>query len=103
MRKQVFDRVKWDAIVAARRAEANIMRGDARGEGCLMESLTFARRRPKRGQRLWRLEGLKVPYRKRKKPLRGLGVHVGATSPICPNAIWAMWTSSSTRPETAGS
>jgi putative transposase len=45
---------------------------------------------PKRVQRLWRLEGLKVPYRKRKKPLRGLGVHVGAMSPICPNAIWAM-------------
>jgi putative transposase len=45
---------------------------------------------PKRVQRLWRLEGLKVPYRKRKKPLRGLGVHVGAMSPIRPNAIWAM-------------
>ena len=44
----------------------------------------------KRIQRLWRLEGLKVPYRKRKKPLRGLGVHVGAMSPIRPNAIWAM-------------
>ena len=44
----------------------------------------------KRIQRLWRAEGLKVPYRKRKKPLRGLGVHVGAMSPICPNAIWAM-------------
>ena len=45
---------------------------------------------PKRVQRLWRLEGLKVPYRKRKKPLRGVGVHVGAMSPICPNAMWAM-------------
>jgi putative transposase len=44
----------------------------------------------KRIQRLWRLEGLKVPYRKRKEPLRGLGVHVGAMSPIRPNAIWAM-------------
>jgi putative transposase len=44
----------------------------------------------KRVQRLWRLEGLKVPYRKRKKPLRGVGVHVGAMSPIRPNAIWAM-------------
>jgi len=44
----------------------------------------------KRIQRLWRLEGLKVSYRKRKKPLRGLGVHVGAMSPIRPNAIWAM-------------
>ena len=45
---------------------------------------------PKRVQRLWRLEGLKVPYRKRKKPPRGLGIHVGAMSPIRPNAIWAM-------------
>jgi putative transposase len=44
----------------------------------------------KRVQRLWRLEGLKVPYAKRKKPLRGLGVHIGAMSPIRPNAIWAM-------------
>jgi putative transposase len=44
----------------------------------------------KRIQRLWRAEGLKVPYRKRKKPLRGLGVHVGAMSPIRPNAIWAL-------------
>jgi putative transposase len=44
----------------------------------------------KRVQRMWRLEGLKVPYRKRKKPLHGLGVHVGAMSPIRPNAIWAM-------------
>jgi ATP-dependent DNA helicase RecQ len=35
----VFDPVKWDAIVAARRAEANIMRGYARGQGCLMEYL----------------------------------------------------------------
>jgi putative transposase len=44
----------------------------------------------KRIQRLWRLEGLQVPYRKRTKPLRGIGVHVGAMSPIRPNAIWAM-------------
>ena len=44
----------------------------------------------KRIQHLWRVEGLKVSYRKRKKPLRGLGVHVDAMSPICPNAIWAM-------------
>jgi putative transposase len=44
----------------------------------------------KRVHRLWREEGLKVPYRKRKKPLRGVGTYVGAMSPICPNAIWAM-------------
>jgi putative transposase len=44
----------------------------------------------KRVQRLWRLEGLKVPYRKRKKPLRGLGAPVGAMCPIRPNAIWAL-------------
>ena len=31
----------------------------------------------KKVQRLWRLEGLNVPYRKRKKPLRGLGVYAG--------------------------
>ena len=44
----------------------------------------------KRVQRLWRLEGLKVPYRKRKKPLRGVGAHVGTMCPIRPNAIWAL-------------
>jgi putative transposase len=44
----------------------------------------------KRIQRLWRQEGLKVPYRKRKKPLRGIGVHMGAMCPIRPNTLWAM-------------
>jgi putative transposase len=44
----------------------------------------------KRIQRLWRSEGLKVPYRKRKKPLRGIGTAVGAMSPIAPNALWAL-------------
>jgi putative transposase len=44
----------------------------------------------KRIQRLWRAEGLKVPYRKRKKPLRGIGTAVGAMSPIAPNALWAL-------------
>jgi putative transposase len=44
----------------------------------------------KRIQRLWREEGLRVPYRKRKKPLRGLGVDVGAMCPIAPNALWAL-------------
>jgi len=31
----------------------------------------------KRIHRLWIAEGLRVPYRKRKKPLRGIGVPVG--------------------------
>ena len=44
----------------------------------------------KRIQRLWRLEGLRVPYRKKKRPLRGIGVAVGAMSPIKPNVIWAL-------------
>jgi putative transposase len=44
----------------------------------------------KRIQRLWREEGLRVPYRKRKKPLRGIGTAVGAMCPIVPNALWAL-------------
>jgi putative transposase len=44
----------------------------------------------KRIQRLWREEGLKVPYRKKKKRLTGVGVVVGAMRPIAPNVIWAM-------------
>jgi putative transposase len=44
----------------------------------------------KRVQRLWRDEGLKVPYRKKKKRLTGTGVVVGAMRPIAPNVIWAM-------------
>ena len=44
----------------------------------------------KRIQRLWRQEGLKVPYRKRKKPHRGIGTAMGAMCPIAPNALWAM-------------
>jgi putative transposase len=44
----------------------------------------------KRIQRLWRAEGLRVPYRKRKKPLRGIGMAVGAMCPIVPNALWAL-------------
>ncbi len=44
----------------------------------------------KRVQRLWREEGLKVPYRKRKKPHRGIGAMAGAMCPAAPNALWAM-------------
>ncbi len=44
----------------------------------------------KRIRRLWREEGLRVPQRRRKKRLTGIGVVVGAMSPIRPNAIWAM-------------
>lgn len=44
----------------------------------------------KRIHRLWITEGLRVPYRKRKKPPRGIGKLVGAMCPIRPNVIWAM-------------
>jgi len=42
----------------------------------------------KRIHRLWVAEGLRVPYRKRKKPLRGIGAAVGAMCPIAPNVVW---------------
>ena len=35
-------------------------------------------------------EGLRVPYKKRKKPLRGTGLLVGAMCPIRPNVVWAL-------------
>ena len=44
----------------------------------------------KRVLRLWRDEGLKVPYKRRKKRLTGIGSHVGAMCPIRPNALWAL-------------
>jgi len=44
----------------------------------------------KRVQRLWRAEGLKVPYKRRKKRLVGVGTAVGAMCPIRPNVLWAM-------------
>ena len=31
-----------------------------------------------------------VPYRKRKRPLRGIGASVGAFCPIRPNVVWAL-------------
>jgi putative transposase len=43
----------------------------------------------KRIHRLWRDEGLRVPYKKRKKRLRGIGLVAGAMCPIRPNVIWA--------------
>lgn len=43
----------------------------------------------KRIQRLWREQGLRVPYRIRKRPLRGIGTAIGAMSPIAPNVVWA--------------
>jgi putative transposase len=44
----------------------------------------------KRIHRLWIKEGLRVPYKKRKKPLRGIGVRMGSFCPIRPNVVWAM-------------
>ena len=44
----------------------------------------------KRVRRLWRDEGLRVPQRRRKKRLVGIGIQVGAFSPIRPNVVWAM-------------
>jgi putative transposase len=44
----------------------------------------------KRIRRLWRDEGLRVPQKKRKKRLTGIGTHVGAMCPIRPNALWAL-------------
>ena len=83
----------------------------ADGETVIREWLrAFARRRPRWGwrrahtgqinagyrvnknrvHRLWRNEGLQVPVKRRKKRLVGIGVNVGAMSPICPDALWAM-------------
>ena len=44
----------------------------------------------KKVRRLWRDEGLRVPQRRRKKRLTGIGVDVGAMCPIRPNIVWAM-------------
>jgi putative transposase len=49
----------------------------------------------KRVQRLWRAEGLKVPYKRRKKRLVGVGTAVGKMCPIRPTPC-GRWTSSST-------
>jgi putative transposase len=39
---------------------------------------------------LWRDEGLRVPQRRRKKRLCGIGAPVGAMCPIRPDALWAL-------------
>jgi len=44
----------------------------------------------KRVRRLWRDEGLRVPQRRRKKRLTGIGVQVGAMCPIRPDVVWAL-------------
>ncbi len=44
----------------------------------------------KRVKRLWRLHGLRVRAKKRKKRLTGIGTHIGAMSPIRPNVLWAL-------------
>jgi putative transposase len=44
----------------------------------------------KRIHRLWREEGLRVPYRNKQRPLRGIGVALAAMCPIRPNVVWAM-------------
>ncbi len=44
----------------------------------------------KRVQRLWRVTGLKVPYRKRKKPYRGAVSKMGVHQPTRENVIWAL-------------
>lgn len=40
-------------------------------------------------KRLWRDEGLRVPARKRKKRLSGVGAGVGSFCPIAPDVVWA--------------
>ena len=44
----------------------------------------------KRVRRLWRDEGLRVPTKRKKKRLTGVGTHVGAMCPVAPNALWAL-------------
>ena len=44
----------------------------------------------KKVRRLWRDEGLRVPTKRKKKRLTGIGSHVGAMCPIAPNALWAL-------------
>ncbi len=57
-------------------------RSDGRPQGRLVNN--------KRIRRLWRDEGLRVPTKRRKKRLTGIGTHVGAMCPLRPNALWAL-------------
>ena len=41
-------------------------------------------------QLVWRDEGLRVPCRRKRRPLRGIGVPVGAFCPIKPNVVWGL-------------
>ena len=54
----------------------------ARAEGWIVNK--------KRVHRLWRAAGLKVPYRKRKKPYRGALLGMGVHQPTSENVIWAL-------------
>lgn len=48
------------------------------------------RHNAKKIRRLWRVEGLRVPQRGRKKRLTGIGTNVAWMCPIRPNVVWAM-------------
>jgi putative transposase len=48
------------------------------------------RANPKRIHRLCIAEGLRVPLRKRKKPLRGIGQSMGPFCPIHPDGVWVL-------------
>ena len=73
LRKFSTDRPRWGWRRAAK---------EARRQG--------RRVNDKRVRRLWREEGLRVPQKKRKKRLSGVGVYVGAMCPIRPNVLWAL-------------
>ncbi len=73
LRKFSVDRPRWGWRRAAK---------TARREGWTVND--------KRVRRLWREEGLRIPQRRRKKRLTGIGTAVGAMCPVRPNVIWAM-------------
>lgn len=73
LRRFAVERPRW----GWRRAAAM-----ARREGWVVNN--------KRVRRLWRDEGLRVPYRPKKKRRTGTGTTVGAMCPIRPDVVWAM-------------